>query len=197
MPVEHAGGRANGDGPGDHARAMAAFLTGCQARKTGGANIRGVSFWNEDVTGVGLAGIRFNVATGVPEPGSPYAIPAKAGRYLDEVERGPGKLRVAWSPDTPSGKPLDPAVLAVLAVLGTLGPTNTLLATAGVTVGLQRSLLLISAEAAGHTISILTLGLILRPVMAGAPSLAGRCVRRRVPTSCPLPSAFGAKAGRW
>jgi hypothetical protein len=32
--------RANGDGPGDHARAMAAFLTGCQARKTGGANIR-------------------------------------------------------------------------------------------------------------------------------------------------------------
>jgi hypothetical protein len=36
--------RAHGDGPGDHARAMAAFLTGSQARKTGGANIRvGVS----------------------------------------------------------------------------------------------------------------------------------------------------------
>lgn len=34
------------------------------------ANIRGVSFWNADVTGVGLAGIRFNVATGVPEPGT-------------------------------------------------------------------------------------------------------------------------------
>jgi hypothetical protein len=32
--------RANGDGPGDHARAQASFLTGCQARKTGGANIR-------------------------------------------------------------------------------------------------------------------------------------------------------------
>jgi hypothetical protein len=32
--------RPNGDGPGDHARAMAAFLTGCQARKTNGANIR-------------------------------------------------------------------------------------------------------------------------------------------------------------
>lgn len=32
------------------------------------ADIRGVSFWNADVTGVGLAGIRFNVATGVPEP---------------------------------------------------------------------------------------------------------------------------------
>ncbi|HEY8503798.1 MAG TPA: DUF1552 domain-containing protein [Gemmataceae bacterium] len=32
--------RANGDGPGDHARAMAAFLTGCQPRKTHGADIR-------------------------------------------------------------------------------------------------------------------------------------------------------------
>jgi len=36
--------RANGDGAGDHARANATFLTGCQARKTSGANIRvGVS----------------------------------------------------------------------------------------------------------------------------------------------------------
>jgi Protein of unknown function (DUF1552) len=37
-------GRANGDGPGDHARALSSFLTGCQAFKTNGANIRiGVS----------------------------------------------------------------------------------------------------------------------------------------------------------
>lgn len=36
--------RANGDGPGDHARAMSSFLTGRQARKTHGADIRvGVS----------------------------------------------------------------------------------------------------------------------------------------------------------
>jgi hypothetical protein len=36
--------RPNGDGPGDHARAMASFLTGRQARKTAGADIRvGVS----------------------------------------------------------------------------------------------------------------------------------------------------------
>jgi hypothetical protein len=35
---------ANGDGPGDHARASATFLTGCQARKTAGADIKvGVS----------------------------------------------------------------------------------------------------------------------------------------------------------
>src|SRR5262249_56792830 len=32
--------RPNGDGPGDHARAMASFLTGKQARKTHGADIR-------------------------------------------------------------------------------------------------------------------------------------------------------------
>lgn len=32
--------RANGDGAGDHARANATFLTGCQARKTSGADIR-------------------------------------------------------------------------------------------------------------------------------------------------------------
>jgi hypothetical protein len=31
---------ANGDGPGDHARALASFLTGVQARKTAGADIR-------------------------------------------------------------------------------------------------------------------------------------------------------------
>ena len=30
----------NGDGAGDHARASATFLTGCQARKTAGADIR-------------------------------------------------------------------------------------------------------------------------------------------------------------
>src|SRR4051794_29243617 len=37
-------GRANGDGPGDHARAMASFLTGRQPRKTSGADIKaGVS----------------------------------------------------------------------------------------------------------------------------------------------------------
>src|SRR5262249_16498112 len=35
---------ANGDGPGDHARAMATFLTGCRARKTSGSDVRvGVS----------------------------------------------------------------------------------------------------------------------------------------------------------
>lgn len=38
LTLQHA--RANGDGPGDHARSSASFLTGQQARKTAGADIR-------------------------------------------------------------------------------------------------------------------------------------------------------------
>jgi Protein of unknown function (DUF1552) len=42
LAQDHA--RAHGDGPGDHARALASFLTGAQARKTHGADINvGVS----------------------------------------------------------------------------------------------------------------------------------------------------------
>ena len=42
--LAHDKARANGDGAGDHARASATFLTGCQARKTHGVDIRvGVS----------------------------------------------------------------------------------------------------------------------------------------------------------
>ena len=46
--------RANGDGPGDHARAMSSFLTGRQARKTHGADIKvGVSADQHVATVVG------------------------------------------------------------------------------------------------------------------------------------------------
>ena len=38
--LAHEKANANGDGGGDHARANATFLTGCQARKTSGADIR-------------------------------------------------------------------------------------------------------------------------------------------------------------
>uniref|UniRef100_A0A7C4LNF7 DUF1552 domain-containing protein n=1 Tax=Schlesneria paludicola TaxID=360056 RepID=A0A7C4LNF7_9PLAN len=42
--LAHDKGRANGDGPGDHARSASVFLTGAQPRKTSGADIRsGVS----------------------------------------------------------------------------------------------------------------------------------------------------------
>lgn len=38
--LDHQNAQANGDGPGDHARANATFLTGAQARKTADSNIR-------------------------------------------------------------------------------------------------------------------------------------------------------------
>lgn len=38
--LDHQKAFANGDGAGDHARANATFLTGCQVRKTSGSNIR-------------------------------------------------------------------------------------------------------------------------------------------------------------
>ena len=38
--LTHNGGRALGDGPGDHARAAASYLTGAHPRKTAGADIR-------------------------------------------------------------------------------------------------------------------------------------------------------------
>ena len=38
--LKHENANSNGDGPGDHARATATFLTGAQAKKTGGDDIR-------------------------------------------------------------------------------------------------------------------------------------------------------------
>jgi hypothetical protein len=38
--LDHTKANANGDGAGDHARANATFLTGCQAKKTAGKDIR-------------------------------------------------------------------------------------------------------------------------------------------------------------
>lgn len=63
-------------------------------------------------------------------------------------------------------------VLSVLTILGTPGPTNTLLATSGASIGWRRSLTLIPAEAAGYAISILAIGLLLGPALASAPLLA-------------------------
>lgn len=53
-------------------------------------------------------------ATGIPEPGSPYPAPPKERPYLEEITRSPGKMRIAWSSETPSGRPIDPEVQAAL-----------------------------------------------------------------------------------
>jgi amidase len=52
--------------------------------------------------------------TGVPEPCSPYPAPPKERPYVEEILRSPGKLRIAWSSETPSGRPIDPEIQAAL-----------------------------------------------------------------------------------
>lgn len=56
-------------------------------------------------------------ATGWPEPASPYASPPKERPYLEEVGRDPGRLRIAFSSETPSGRPIDDEVRAALEVV--------------------------------------------------------------------------------
>jgi threonine/homoserine/homoserine lactone efflux protein len=62
--------------------------------------------------------------------------------------------------------------LAVLAVLATPGPTNTLMAVAGATLGVSKGLKLIPAEVAGYLTSISLLIFIFRPVLAAFPMAA-------------------------
>jgi amidase len=54
-------------------------------------------------------------ATGYPEPDAPHAPAPKAGPYLDEVGRAPGRLRIAWSAQRPFPGPVDPQVAAAIA----------------------------------------------------------------------------------
>src|SRR2546427_1653356 len=70
--------RPNGDGPGDHARAMSAFLTGCQPRKTSGADIRaGISVDQ-------LAAQRVGTATRFPS----LEIGCEGGRLAGNCDSG-------------------------------------------------------------------------------------------------------------
>ena len=52
--------------------------------------------------------------TGVPEPASPYAPPAKARPYMEEILASPRRLRIAWSAETANGRPIHPEVQAAL-----------------------------------------------------------------------------------
>jgi len=59
-------------------------------------------------------------ATHVPEPGAPYPAPPKARPYMEEILASPGKLRIAWSAETPSGRPIHPEIQAALERTATL-----------------------------------------------------------------------------
>jgi len=52
--------------------------------------------------------------TGVPEPASPYAPPAKASPYMQEIAATPGRLRIAWSSETANGRAIQPEIQAAL-----------------------------------------------------------------------------------
>ena len=45
-------------------------------------------------------------ATGFPEPACPYPAPPRSRPYLQEIARPPGRLRIAFSSETPSGRPI-------------------------------------------------------------------------------------------
>jgi amidase len=51
--------------------------------------------------------------TGYPEDDTPYAPPPKTRSYLEEVQTPPGKLRICFSTENPSGTPLDDDVIRV------------------------------------------------------------------------------------
>ncbi len=94
--------RPNGDGPGDHARAMSAFLTGSQPRKTSGADIRvGISVDQ-------LAANRVGSATRFPS----LEIGCEGGRLAGNCDSGYScaySSNLSWrSESTPQPKEINP-----------------------------------------------------------------------------------------
>lgn len=63
--------------------------------------------------------------TGVPRANTPFAPPAQARPYTEEISQKPGRLKIAWSAQTPSGVDVHPDVAKTLqetvALLATLG----------------------------------------------------------------------------
>ena len=100
--LEIDGGKSHGDGPGDHARAVASFLTCAHPRKTGGADLRaGVSVDQEIARR--LAG---------PEPFRSLELGMEHGRSAGVCDSGYScaySNNISWSaPDQPVAKETDP-----------------------------------------------------------------------------------------
>jgi hypothetical protein len=103
--LTHDKGRANGDGPGDHARSAASFLTGCQARKTAGADIKlGVSVDQVAAQKIGKATRFPSLELGI-EPG-----PSSGG--CDSGYSCAYSNNISWrSETTPVPKEVDPRLV--------------------------------------------------------------------------------------
>jgi hypothetical protein len=102
--LAHDKARANGDGPGDHARAAATFLTGAQALKTDGPIRAGVS---ADQLAAREIGNRTRIRS--------LELGCEAGRLGGQCDSGYScaySNSISWStPHTPLGKEVDPRLV--------------------------------------------------------------------------------------
>lgn len=103
--LTHDKGRANGDGPGDHARSASVFLTGSQPRKTDGENIRsGISVDQVAARQVGQR-TRF----------SSLELGVDAGRNAGNCDSGYScaySSNISWGGEaTPMGKEINPRLV--------------------------------------------------------------------------------------
>lgn len=101
------GGRGHGDGPGDHARSAASFLTCAHPKKTGGADLRaGVSVDQVLAQAIGGASVLPSLELGM-EPGA-------AAGVCDSGYSCAYSNNVSWrSPSTPAAKETDPRAMFV------------------------------------------------------------------------------------
>jgi len=100
--LTHDKARANGDGPGDHARAAATFLTAAQARKTAGAELAvGVSVDQVLAQELGAATRLRSLELGTES--------GRAGGDCDSGYACAYSSNISWCrPGTPAAKELDP-----------------------------------------------------------------------------------------
>ncbi|MEW4488882.1 DUF1552 domain-containing protein [Thalassoglobus sp. JC818] len=100
--LTHDKGRANGDGPGDHARSASVFLTGAQPRKTDGSNIR---------SGVSVDQVAANLSRGTTRFAS-LELGCEPGRTAGNCDSGYScaySSSISWSSSsTPLGKETNP-----------------------------------------------------------------------------------------
>lgn len=100
--LTHDKGRANGDGPGDHARSASVFLTGAQPRKTDGSNIRSGTSVDQ------YAAQAIGGATRLPS----LELGCEAGRGAGNCDSGYScaySSNISWaSESTPVGKEVNP-----------------------------------------------------------------------------------------
>jgi hypothetical protein len=103
--LTHDKGRANGDGPGDHARSASVFLTGAQPRKTDGANIR---------SGISVDQYAAQIIGGATRLAS-LELGCEAGRGAGNCDSGYScaySSNISWaSQSTPVGKEVNPRLV--------------------------------------------------------------------------------------